>query len=673
MSNSITERPNGQPAASNGHHAPRTEHSANEIRAACQCEKPSCECQRPNGNVHCPAHNDGAPSLSLTEQNGKTLWKCHTGCTQEAVTKAIKGIFANGISTSHSAAPLTAAKKSARFDWNSATKYDYTDEQGTLLFQVARQGNGSAKQISQRRPDGRGGWVYSLGDTRRVIYHLPEVLAARVVIVCEGEKAADAIRKALDDAELLGEFAATTNPHGAGKWLDEYSAALAEKVVYITPDNDDPGRDHAQKAAHSTSTQAERVSLFELPGLPNKGDAADFFQNGGHIGELLEIAEAAPKWTVNDEQPSEEAQPKRRFTFFSAAQLKARQAPAALIDGVIFENTLAEIAGGHASFKSFVALDMAACVASGIQWQGRDTRRAKVLYIAAEGAAGLKQRVAAWELRHGQEMEVLFLPESVQMHRPEQIEALVWELGQMEEKPGLIVADTLARCFVGGDENSARDAGTFIDGLDALRKATGATILTLHHVGKNGDTRGSTAFSGAFDTIIEAKRENTTVTLRCLKQKDAAEFEPLSLVRRVQELKETDEHERPLTSLIFEATDAPAIEIPKADQTREQVFQALKNAVKGLSASDWQKASEEQSGIKASRFYDHRDALVKASRVTREGRVYKTTPITPITPNRSQSEPKSYSDYSDDSLESEQSELAGVKNGVKPPNNYGND
>ncbi len=360
------------------------------------------------------------------------------------------------------------------------------------------------------------------------------------------------------------------------------------------------------------------------------------------------------------EQPSEPAQPRRRFTFFSAAQLKARQAPAALINGVIFENTLAEIAGGHASFKSFVALDMAACVASGVQWQGKQTRRAKVLYIAAEGAAGLKQRVAAWELRHGQEMEVLFLPESVQMHRPEHIEALVWELEQMEEKPGLIVADTLARCFVGGDENSARDAGTFIDGLDALRKATGATILTLHHVGKNGDTRGSTAFSGAFDTIIEAKRENTTVTLRCLKQKDAAEFEPLSLVRRVQELEETDEHDRPLTSLIFEATDAPSIEIPKADQTREQVFQALQNAPEGLSASKWQEASEKQSGIKASRFYDHRDALVKANRVTREGRVYKVTPITPITPNRSQSEPKIYSDYSDDSIESEQSELAGV-------------
>lgn len=265
------------------------------------------------------------------------------------------------------------------------------------------------------------------------------------------------------------------------------------------------------------------------------------------------------------------------------------------------------------------------------------------------------------------------------LHQPADVDALLWAIAQLPEKPGLIVVDTLARCFVGGDENSARDAGLFVSGVDRIKAATGAAVLILHHLNKSGDARGSTAFAGAFDTIIEAKRENTTVTLRCLKQKDAAEFEPLSLVRRIVELDETDEYGQPLTSLVFEATDAPAIEIPKADQTREQVFQALKNAPEPFTATKWQEAS----GLSASRFHAHRDALLKAGRITQTGRFYTVTPFTPF---ESQKEHSNNSLYSSPSLERG---VKGVNAGVsgkesdifedehapegERPNLYGND
>lgn len=637
MSNSTTQRPNGQPAA-NGHYSngtPRSHHSTQEIRDACQCGKSSCECQRPGGKVHCPAHNDGAPSLSITEQNGKTLWKCHSGCSQEAVTKAVKGLLANEISISHRAVQPTAAKKPARFDWSSATKYDYKDEQDTLLFQVARQGDGTAKQIRQRRPDGRGGWVYSLGDSRRTLYRLPEVLAARAVIICEGEKAVEALRAAFEEAGLLGEFAVTTNPHGAGKWRPEYSEVFADKDVYIMPDNDEAGRDHAQQVALSAAPVALETRVVELPDQPEKAGADDFLARGKHIGELLEIAEAAPVWTAkaattpNAEQPSEEAPaPRPRFVFVGAQHVKAQKPPRALIAGMLFENTGAELCGGQATFKSFTALAITEAVASGADWHGRETRRTPAAYITGEGSAAIGQRIRALEIHTGRSCEVQFLLEAVQLHRPEEVEALLLAIAQLPEKPGLIVVDTLARCFVGGDENSARDAGLFVAGVDRIRAVTGATVLILHHLSKNGDTRGSTAFAGAFDTIIEARRENTVVSLRCLKQKDAPDFEAVTLARRVVELDTDGEDGQPLTSLVFETTDAPEpIETPsKGEATRAKVLELLRELCeempKGAPTRRFQIEAEAR-GITRPTFLRHRDALRGAGEITFDGERYQ--------------------------------------------------
>src|SRR6516165_10140645 len=95
--------------------------------------------------------------------------------------------------------------------------YDYRDEAGELLFQVVRF---EPKDFRQRRPDGNGGWIWKLGDTRRVPYLLPELLEAvaseRLIFIAEGEKAVDALIK-------LGVIA-SCSPHGAGKWRQEYAS-----------------------------------------------------------------------------------------------------------------------------------------------------------------------------------------------------------------------------------------------------------------------------------------------------------------------------------------------------------------------------------------------------------------------------------------------------------------
>ena len=115
-----------------------------------------------------------------------------------------------------------------------AASYPYFDETGETLFVVDRY---EPKGFRQRRPDGKGGWQFSLGDTRRVLYRLPEINEAvaseRPIFIAEGEKAVHAL-------EQIG-VTATCSPGGAGKWRKEYSECLKGADVVILPDADDRG------------------------------------------------------------------------------------------------------------------------------------------------------------------------------------------------------------------------------------------------------------------------------------------------------------------------------------------------------------------------------------------------------------------------------------------------
>jgi hypothetical protein len=167
-----------------------------------------------------------------------------------------------------------------------AAVYDYQDEAGCLRFQTVRY---DPKDFRQRRPDGNGGWVWDLKGVERLLYRLPELLAAdpsEPVYVLEGEKDADRLRE-------LG-LVATTNPMGAGKWLPSFSNVLSGRHVVVLPDNDGAGRDHARQVAQSLTGVAASVKVLELPGLPEAGDVSDWLAGGGTADELRRLAADAP-------------------------------------------------------------------------------------------------------------------------------------------------------------------------------------------------------------------------------------------------------------------------------------------------------------------------------------------------------------------------------------------
>jgi hypothetical protein len=159
--------------------------------------------------------------------------------------------------------------------------YDYVDESGALLFQSVRLKD--PKDFKQRRPVPWGdGWCWNLQGVRRVLYRLPQLRAApawRRVFVVEGEKDAD-------NLATLG-LVATTSPLGAGRWRPEYSEFLRGRTVVILPDNDGPGRKHAEDVSASLAGKAAAVRVVELPGLPPKGDVSDWLAAGGTKKRLL--------------------------------------------------------------------------------------------------------------------------------------------------------------------------------------------------------------------------------------------------------------------------------------------------------------------------------------------------------------------------------------------------
>lgn len=221
-----------------------------------------------------------------------------------------------------------------------------------------------------------------------------------------------------------------------------------------------------------------------------------------------------------------------RELLLSAEELVAMPPPDYLIDGVLTRNSFGVLYGRPGSCKSFAAIDWSLCVAMGLPWAGKEVRRGPVLYVAAEGIAGLGKRVQAWKLAFGVEYVdgISFFPEAINLLDLSRRDGLVALCAEM--RPELVVIDTMARSIVGGDENAAKDVGMAVEAADKIRRASDATVLFIHHTTKDGASyRGSGALEGAADTMVEVKLEDDDrVTLAFEKQKEAAKGDPIRLI-----------------------------------------------------------------------------------------------------------------------------------------------
>jgi len=203
------------------------------------------------------------------------------------------------------------------------------------------------------------------------------------------------------------------------------------------------------------------------------------------------------------------------------------------IDKILPESSnIIVIFGPPSSGKSFVTLDMTLSIDTGIAWHGHKVKQKPVLYLAAEGQAGVLKRIVAWKKYHGvQEIPTFsLLPMPCIIDNDTQLRELLAMIRGLPQMPGVIVLDTLARSMQ-GDENSTADMGRMVNAATHISDDTNAQIAIVHHTGKDETKgpRGAIALTGATDTMFKVVRtkEPKQYLLICERQKDDEPFEPM--------------------------------------------------------------------------------------------------------------------------------------------------
>jgi putative DNA primase/helicase len=322
-------------------------------------------------SARCPTHDDKNASLSVSQgDDGTILLRCHAGCSTQKVVESIGLTLRDLFPQNGAMGNRTSGKKSLG---TIAAVYRYVDEKGELLHECVRYAN--PKDFRQRHPNGHGGYEWNLNGCRRVVYKLPELLAAhpeQIVFICEGEKD-------VDNATSIGVLA-TCSPMGAGKWRKEFNEHFRKReMVVILPDNDQQGRDHAEQVASNLHGVADSVKILALPGLPDKGDISDWLTAGGTKEQLLQLALDAPAWRGDawegqstgkaNVQPSNESQTKTRKSVTSAKPIKLstvqRKPIKFLWHRRLLRGGINLLDGDPGLGKSFITLDVAARLSCG--------------------------------------------------------------------------------------------------------------------------------------------------------------------------------------------------------------------------------------------------------------------------------------------------------------------
>jgi 5S rRNA maturation endonuclease (ribonuclease M5) len=268
-------------------------------------------------SARCPNHADEKNSLLVKEQpSGKITIDCLAGCNYAEVLSHFdlkpKDLYPNGNGNGNRAKPERQPVKT----------YQYTDEENKLLYESCRY---EPKGFNQRRPNGGGGFIFTLDETRRVLYRLPELVKAdlsETVFLCEGEKDAD-------NLAAIG-LLSTTNAGGADTWRDEFTKTLQQRRVVVCVDRDIAGIKRGDTLAGKLFNEGCQVQIFDPfrnePIAEKHGkDLSDWLEAGNTAEDLLalidgiEFYEPPTEETLNEENIESDGKDKQsaklaRFT-----------------------------------------------------------------------------------------------------------------------------------------------------------------------------------------------------------------------------------------------------------------------------------------------------------------------------------------------------------------------
>jgi len=429
----------------------------------------------------CPFHEDKQPSFSCNINDG--LWICH-GCGKSGNVVQ----FANALGLE----PPCEANSTKTTE---IARYDYTDENGKLLYQVRRF---YPKNFRPYRLDSQGQWTQGIGNTRRVLYNLPKLISSEYACLTEGEK----------DAETLINmgFVATTHAFGAKSWRDEYSDSLINKKIVIIPDNDEAGIAWTSTVIKSLWSKAKAIKVVKPP---SEKDITEWQESGGNAEALWLVIKNTPVVDENEHQriyktshveKNSHEQP-IKLTSIKDLLSEPEEEFDYIVDDLLLIGGLSLMVAKPKTGKSTLARQLALSVARGESFLGRKVKAGLVIYVGLEDRrTDVRRHFRAMGATGNENLKIF-----VGMSPANAIDEL--RKVAENEKPALIIVDTLARLARIKDLNDYSHVTNGLEPILAIARDVGAHLLLTHHAKKGksegiDSTLGSTALVGSVDTVI---------------------------------------------------------------------------------------------------------------------------------------------------------------------------
>lgn len=485
----------------------------------------------------CPSHDDHEPSLSIGIGNdGRVLLKCHAGCETRVVLAALglrfKDLNAHDTSAAFSSPARTAGSSTKRKGNRSGTRVFATAKEAVAYLESHHGprsrlwkyrnavGRPTGMVLRWDKDEGKffkpvsrvpGGWAIKGMDIPRPLYRLKELVASSPstpVFVVEGEKAADA-------AIMLG-LLATTSPHGSNAAAKADWSYLSGRHIVLLPDHDAAGHRYAAEVCElALAAGAASIKILDLSkiwaDLPKGGDIADLVELwSGELEPLRAEVEAAVKATTAVEPTPIDGTPK----ITRLAEVKAENVQW-LWPNRFAIGKLTLVAGDPGLGKSFLTLDMAARVSSGLPWPDSQERRQRsggvVLLSAEDGLADtIRPRLDA----AGANVERVVALEAVQSRDRSGKSGtrgfdLTRDLGALEQAVRsvtdcrLVVIDPITAYLGKIDSHKNAEIRAVLAPLAALAASHGVAVVAVTHLNKAAGgaaiyrTMGSLAFAAA--------------------------------------------------------------------------------------------------------------------------------------------------------------------------------
>jgi predicted transcriptional regulator len=469
----------------------------------------------------CPAHDDNNASFSVAQGDKGVVFHCHAGCSQDDVLEALRRI---GLW------PEPDSNGSPRRQRIVAI-YDYTDASGNLLYQVVRL---DPKDFRQRRPDGKGGLIWSQGD-RRVLYRWPDLVAYpdATLGITEGEK----------DAERLATLGLVATTVANGNWNGVDVEAVRGRDVWIFEDADKAGVKKALATANALHGVARTIRVVRLPGHEHTAekhgkDVSDWLDENPARG-VDDIAEACRKAALWE--PAGPRADNDNEEEFDAVELDQTEFDPvkSVVPGLIVEG-LTLLCGKPKLGKSWLLLHVANATATGGFTLGDlHCIEGDVLYCSLEdNKRRLKSRMRKLFSYQQRSRRLKFRTKMPRLAQGGLDVLREWI--KSVPNPRLVAIDTLAMVRMPNrKDQSAYDADyAAVIGLRELAHEFGVAVVVVHHVRKMDaddpfDTiSGTLGLTGCPDSLVILKRDAAGVMLMA-RGRDIEEYEKVISFNKV--------------------------------------------------------------------------------------------------------------------------------------------